>query len=216
MICIDLDCTLIDSERSYKDEMSIAEGYGVSKKEYGTAVKKLYQRHGTAAYNFRLLYEILAETSRALLPWQMVTDLNALLNKNYFYPDSEEFLSSFEPRQLVIVTAGNPDFQWKKILAHNILRYANTVTITQNKAAAVAAELITAMRVGIKELTFVIDDAPREIEAVKKALPEVICIQIRQPASWETQRETVFYDVHFPAGLLPARDYIKTILVAST
>ena len=149
------------------------------------------------------------------MPWEITRDLNALLDKNYFFPDSEEFLSSFNPQQLVLITSGNQDFQWRKIDAHDLTKYIKFVWVITNKALAVSGELVSALRAGIKEPFFFIDDAPREIEAVKKAHPEVICIQVREPASWETQRETEFYDVHFPQGLLPARDYIQSVLRAS-
>lgn len=209
MICVDLDCTLIDSERRYGDEMVIAAEYGISEEEYVTAVDTLYRHHGTAGYSFELLYEILAEQS-PVLPWKITKDLNALLDRIYLFPDSELFLSSFKPEQLSIITTGNHEFQSRKIAAHNLKKWANYVWITPHKARAVAAESIF----GAGGNIFFIDDAPREIEAVKRARPEVICIQVRTPALWEIQRKTEFYDVHLP-DLEAVTHYIKGILHAS-
>jgi len=214
MICVDLDCTLIKSEQRYKDELEVAKKYGISAKKYAAAVEKLYQRYGIAAYRFELLYRILTEVSPGLSR-QIIEDLNALLDKNYFFPDSEEFLAAFEPKQLVLITSGNFEFQFRKIVAHGLKKYINFIWVISNKALAVGAEIISAAKAGIQEPFFFIDDAPREIEAVKKAYPEeVVCIQVRTPAPWETQRSTEYFDVHLP-DLEAVTHYIKGILAAS-
>ena len=213
MIGVDLDCTLIDSEQRYKDEVKAAEGYGILQEEYIAAVEKLYQRHGTAAYRFELLYKILTEVSPGLSR-QIIEDLNALLDKNYFFPDSKEFLTSFRREQLVLITSGNADFQARKIAAHGLKTYVNCIWVISDKALAVGAEIVSAAKAGIQEPFFFISVAPREIEAVRIAHPEVTCIQVRTPASWETQRSTEYFDVHLP-DLLAARDYIKGRLAAA-
>lgn len=214
MICIDLDCTLIDSEKRYRDEVVVAAGYGISKKKYAAAVNRLYQQHDRASYYFELLYEFLLRVKPGLSK-KIVDDLNALLDKNYFFPDSELFLSSFKPQQLALITTGNPHFQFRKISAHNLRKYINLIWVLADKALAISGELTSASRIGIKESFFFIDDAPWEIEAVKKAHPGVICIQVRKPASWETQRKTDFYDVYLP-DLEAATHYIKANLAASS
>lgn len=210
MICVDLDYTLIDSEEFFEDQIGVAEGYGILAEEYTAAVEKLYQRYGAATYNFELLYETLAEKNPSLSR-EIIRDLNALLDKNYFFPDSKEFLASFEPKQLVLITSGNSNFQFRKIAAHDLRAHINFIWVISNKALAVGAEIISAARVGIKELFFFISDSPREIEAVKKAHPEVVCIQVRTPASWEIQRTTEHYDVHL-LDMEAVTHYIKGML----
>lgn len=210
MICVDLDCTLIDSERRYGDERVIAANYGISKKDYVAAVDKLYRRYGALFYSFELLFKILSER-RPGLSKNIVNNLNTLLDRNYFFPDSEFFLSSFGPQEFSIITSGLHDFQWRKIAAHNLGSRTNCIWITEYKARAVGAMVVYK---NPDEKVFFIDDAPREIEAVKKAHHEVICIQVREPASWETQRETEYFDVHLP-NLEAVTHYIKGILAAS-
>lgn len=213
MICIDLDCTLIDSEKLYQDEKVVAVRYGISAKKYVAAVNRLYQQC-RASYSFELLYEFLSKIKPGLSR-KIVDDLNALLDKNYFFPDSKFFLSSFTPQQLALITTGSPHFQFRKIAAHGLKRYINFIWVVSDKALPISGELVSATRMGIKEPLFFIDDAPREIETVKKAHPEVICIQVREPALWETQRETDFYDVHLP-NLEAVTHYIKASLAASS
>lgn len=210
MICVDLDCTLIDSERRYGDERVIAADYGISEEEYIVAVDELYRRHGALAFSFELCFSILSER-RPGLSKDVVNALNTLLDRNYFFPDSDFFLSSFSPQEVTIITSGPHDFQWRKIAAHNLGSRTNCIWITKHKARAVGAMVVYK---NPDEKMFFIDDAPREIEAVKKAFPEVICIQVREPASWETQRETEYYDVHLP-NLEAVTHYIKGTLAAS-
>lgn len=214
MICIDLDCTLIDAEKRYRDEMIVAAEYGILKKKYVAAVNELYRQYGRTFYCFELLYEFLLKAKPGLSR-KIIDDLNALLDKNYFFSDSEFFLSSFKPQQLTLVTTGNQHFQFRKIATHGLRRYINYIWVITDKALAISGELIVASRSGIKEPFFFIDDAPREIEAVKKAYPEVTCIQVRKPASWETQRETEYYDVYLP-NLEMTTHYIKGTIIASS
>lgn len=215
MICVDLDCTLIDSERRYADEREIAQKYGIDEKEYRELVNELCFNRGVFAYTFELVYEFLLRRRPGLSP-KIVDDLRGLLDKNYLFPDSSFFLDAFGPKDLAIVATGKTHFQWRKLSANGLYGKAHLVWVTEhkNKAGAVAGIVVSNARVNHRGKVFFIDDAPREIEVVKKAHPKVICIQVRTPASWETQHETDYYDVHLP-NLEAVTHYIKGILAAS-
>lgn len=200
-IFCDLDCTLIDSEQRYEDEKRIAEGLGVSRDTYEWAVGELYNQFDVAGYTFERLYEIIRERVPGV-PSCLAEELASLLDRNYFFPDALLFFGEFHRQDLIIVTSGVSAFQLRKIETHGLKTRARAIVITGNKAE-VLGEYKTGGRIH-----FFLDDAPREIEAVKRVHPDVICIQVRQPASWESQKTTALADAYLP-DLAAAAEYIK-------
>ncbi len=201
LIFIDLDCTLIDSEKRYEDEKQMAERFGIKRDVYVWAVNELYRRHGTYKYSFALLCEILRErTPRANKNFE--GELSRLLGRNYFFSDAPQFLSRFNCEELILLTSGTPDFQSRKIDVHGLNEVVKATFITDNKPIIIGREKRGSA------LNFFIDDAPREIEAVKRIHPDVVCIQIRTPPSWEMQKHTPLADARLP-DLVSAVEYIE-------
>src|SRR3990167_2924434 len=110
-IYLDLDNTLIDSVRRYEDEQETAERHGVPRTEYVRAVETLYARHGTASYCFPLLFSIIRE-ARPDAPEALLRELEALLAKHYFFPDTLAFLSPLFPRGRLLLVQRPPQFHF--------------------------------------------------------------------------------------------------------
>ena len=201
-IFVDLDCTLIDSERRYEDEKRVAENFGVPRAIYEWAVDELYKRYEVGSYSFPLLCEIIRP--RMLnFPEELHLRLASLLSCNYFFSDALDFLARFSQEELVLVTSGNQEFQQKKIQTHELAKYFGRIFVARNKAQVIGEE-----KAGTD---FFIDDAPREIEKVKLAHPDVFCVQVRTPASWESQKYTSRADARL-SDLISAAEYIKAAL----
>ncbi|MDP3947635.1 MAG: hypothetical protein Q8Q41_03025 [bacterium] len=200
-IYLDLDNTLIDSVRRYEDEQETAERHGVPRAEYIRAVETLYARHGTASYCFPLLFSILIET-RPDAPEALLAELKTLLDKQYFFPDTLAFLSRFSRKELVVVTEGRYEFQWPKAVAHNLLEYVRAVRISHTRKKSEMVEE--------HGQTFFLDDAARHIDEVKRAHPDVVCIQVRSAAPWEKKQTPALADLSC-ATLTEAADFIESL-----
>lgn len=200
-IFCDLDCTLIDSEQRYQDEKQIAVRFGVSPDIYEWSVGELYGRFGFAGYTFERLYGIILERVPRV-PCRLAEELASLLVRNYFFPDALLFLEQFHRENLVLVTSGVPEFQLKKIETHDLGALMGIIVVSDSKAETVGEHKLDG------KTHFFLDDAPREIEAVKRVHPDVVCIRVRTPASWESQKTTALADAYLP-DLAVAAEYIK-------
>lgn len=204
IICVDLDNTLIDSVRRSKDEVGIAAKYGLRPEVYTKSINELFRRHGNM-YSFQLLWPILLE-KKAYLPEEMLNELNELLDKTYFFGDTDLFLQSFKKEQLILVTSGDPVVQARKLYAHKLDERFDCVFLNPFAKTDVIGACIK--ECGGEKVYFV-DDAPREIEAVKKTCPQAICVQVREPPPWEEQKTTDYADYYF-WDLAGTADFIKS------
>src|SRR3989338_8722651 len=200
-IYLDLDNTLIDSVRRYEDEQETAERHGVPRTEYVRAVETLYARHGTASYCFPLLFSIIRE-ARPDAPEALLRELEALLDKQYFFPDTLAFLSRFSREELVVVTEGRIEFQWPKAAAHNLLEHVREVRISHMKKKSEMVEE--------HGQTFFLDDAARHVDDVKRVHPGIVCIQVRPAAPWEKKQNALLADA-VCAALAEAAHFIDSL-----
>lgn len=207
LIYLDLDNTLIDSARRYEEEQEVAERHGVPRAEYIRAVETLYARHGTASYCFPLLFSIIRE-ARPDAPEALLRELEALLNKQYFFPDTLAFLARFPREELIVVTEGRFEFQWPKAAAHNLLAHVREVRISHvKKKSEMVEERGQDLPAGRQ--AFFLDDAARHIDEVKRVHPGVVCIQVRSAAPWEKKQNALLADA-MCASLAEAADFIKS------
>lgn len=199
-IYLDLDNTLIDSVRRYEEEQETAERHGITRAEYVRAVETLYARHGTASYCFPLLFSIIRE-AHPNAPEALLRELEVLLGKQYFFPDTLEFFARFHREELVVVTEGRFEFQWPKAAAHNLLSYVREVRLSHVKKKS---EMIEE-----RGQTFFLDDAARHVDDVKRAHPGIVCIQVRSAAPWEKKQNALLADA-VCASLAEAADFIES------
>ena len=199
LIYADLDNNLIDTVRLTDDVISIAEEYGISREEYIHSVEELEKQHGRAAYSFEKLYSLITE-NKPMVSWEFLKRIEELISKNYFFPDAVPFLLGFGKNELTIITEGNREYQYKKINAHELEYFVGKIIIAgdgKEKAIIPGAGK-----------TFLLDDAPRAIDAVKKQHPSIICIQMRTPPHWEKQKFSDLKDAHCK-DLYEAAKFIK-------
>ena len=184
-ICVDLDNTLIDSVQRYTDEQIVAVKYGLDPSTYVKCVEKLFERHGNY-YSYKLLLPILQEVKTDIKEG-ILPELESLLDRKYLFEDTEFFLSRFQKEQLVLVTSGDQVVQSRKIAAHQLESlFCAMILNPSNKA-----DVVEAQKAG---MVYFVDDAPREIEKVKKQCGLATCIQVREPPPWEKQKTTDYAD----------------------
>jgi FMN phosphatase YigB (HAD superfamily) len=198
-ILVDLDNTLIDVAKRLELEMGTAAKFGVNAEDYWKAVDIAFAKYGISGFRYQALFEGCRAVKPdfnddAFLEWKKLLDME------YFFPDSIVFLKHFKPEELTLLTTGNPEFQWTKIITHGITKYFGKIFIVSSPKA----ENIERP----PDKSFFIDDSPREIDAMKQRFPHVLCLQVRTPAPWEKQKHSGCKDAHF-RDLLGAYVFIR-------
>ncbi len=198
MIYVDMDNTLINTPRRVLEEVGITMRYGITADDYYAALRTMNQRHGVGSFNYKLLFAILRETKPELSE-TLIADLTTTIAIPMFVDDSLEFMARFPKNELTLLTTGDKEIQWAKVRAHQLESHIGKILIVTSPKAL---HIDTPTRG-----SYYIDDAPRELDAMKIQFPDVTCIQVREPAPWETQRVSLLADLHC-ADLLTVADMI--------
>jgi len=176
MINVDLDNVLIDSLTLVERTKQVVSGLGVTGELYERAVLTVMREFG--AYTPERHYAVLkrhipldGEFVRRVL---LCAEAGGIV-----YPDTMDFLTEFGKENLTIVTSGDPNFQLLKIQANNLDGYVRSIIVTDDKPGSMKRPAAG---------DFFLDDAPRQIELVKQAHPQIFCIQMRQVPFWETEK----------------------------
>jgi FMN phosphatase YigB (HAD superfamily) len=138
---IDLDDTLYDTRRFKEDIFSVFRPFGISHKNFLIAYQQAAELGEFGYYDYTFEKQI--QTVRSFgadVPDSSVSDLNVLLDHNYIIEGAENFLIELKKccRHLILMTAGNIDFQAKKISAIGVApRFDEIIQIPGGKDAVV-------------------------------------------------------------------------------
>ncbi len=187
MLYLDLDNTIIDTVRRLDKEKELAGKYGLTAEEYMNAIHLVNERHGIGEFTLRKLFSVCNEIHPGL-PEELFAEWAEFENVQIFFPDALEFVNAFRAKDLTLLTAGNHDMQNKKIDVHNLRPYFHEILILPSpKAINIDPPPLN---------SYYIDDAPREIDAMKKLFPHVMCILVREPPPWEKVSVSKYADVY--------------------
>ena len=198
-IYLDLDNTAMDSRRVYDHIVTVISEHGFSREQCEEHFRAIKENWG--AYSPAHHVELLARRQQPL-DESFLQKIFAFIDRgDMLFPDTLPFLKEFAKEEVIILTLGHQDHQMKKIATHGLKQFVSDIIITlDDKSSRISKANV--------DLIFFLDDAPREIEAMKKAHPEIFCIQVRTVASWEIQRSTAYADAH-AATLTEAAHFIR-------
>ncbi len=178
---VDMDGTLIDSAMRINMEHKVALEYGLTAEMFWEGRRLAEEKYGPALSNYRKLYagckEILPD-----LDEKIVEEWLDVARTPMLYSDTLNFLASFPKEELILFTAGEPGFQNIKIDANGLRDKFSSILILPSPKANNFHNPEPGM--------IYLDDAPREIDAMRLRHPSVYCIQVREPSPWERQRST--------------------------
>jgi FMN phosphatase YigB (HAD superfamily) len=138
---IDLDDTLYDTRRFKEDIFSVFRPFGISHKNFLLAYQQAAEFGDFGYYDYTFEKQI--QTVRSFgadVPDNSIDALNALLDKNYIVEGAENFLTELKKQcgHSILLTAGNIDFQAKKISAIGVApRFDEIIQIPGGKDAMV-------------------------------------------------------------------------------
>lgn len=188
LILIDFDGVLLDDKAFKKDYLGVFEAYGVSEAQQCAAYERAKQTSGGVYDSNRHLVELSQEIPNLDIP-TLRRDLVAVAYRAsaFLFPDAIPFLEAMRKLgyTLILVSAGM-GMQEIKIAACGLHQFFTCVKVTPY---ATKVEPVREFLHRLKPGTaFMIDDKSSVVDAVKRALPDVVAIQmLRQPGAEESE-----------------------------
>lgn len=179
---IDLDDTLYNTRQFKEDIYSVFSPFGISHKNFLIAYQQAAELGEFGYYDYTFEKQIQAVRSfGADAPDGLVKELNVLLENNYIIDGAENFLIELKKRcqHLTLLTAGNIDFQAKKISAIGVApRFDEIIQIPGGKDAVVKKYSETAGQI------LFVNDNLEENRIIKGDFPAVEVLTVLNLSYW--------------------------------
>lgn len=131
-IYIDFDETLYDTDSFYKDFLNLCESYFIDNEKVDKVRREIFSKNGD--FNLDLLAQTIMDKYN--LEEQFLSKVEELYSPKYLFADAILFLENiYLNRELVLLTYGNNDYQFKKIQKANIIKYFQDIIITNESKA---------------------------------------------------------------------------------
>lgn len=171
---IDLDKTLFDCRRLEEEIWKICERVGVARDDYWVTYRKALCTVNPKQfdYTFEEHLKFLADLGYKL-DGKVLTELEKLLQNNYLFSDSLDLIKFLreKSRQLILLTAGDVEFQRKKIANSKITDFFDEVKILSGYKEKYVAEKFQGNKKGL-----FVNDSLRENLLIKSDFPEILVI----------------------------------------
>lgn len=208
MFIIDLDSTLYKSHNLGKNSKNIFLSFGVSEEAFDESAHRAF--HGVSGdyfdYSFENHIDLLLQMGHVLPKEELVQKLNKIFEENHVIDDALFFLESLKKtnKKLILLTAGNKDFQYKKIENAGIEKYFDEIVVVHGEKEKFIEEN---KREG--EKIFFINDNLKENRKVKEVHKDVEVITKRN-ARKNTQEEWEQSGIPHFETLTEILNYIET------
>lgn len=175
---IDFDHTLFNTAALSKGIRQIFLDADVPEGVYEEVKEKAVHGEQGNFFNYSFEHHIALFQSYGYHLEHLLDSLHALIKEDHSFDDTYSFLDwvRVHTNQLFLLTAGNPEFQLKKIATTRIAEYVDDIIICHHKKY----EEVLARIDGAKTVLFVNDNLKENYE-VKEHLPNVFVITKRQP-----------------------------------
>ncbi len=186
MFIIDFDHTLYDTNLLSEELWRVLRNQGVAKPDFERTYKlAIYgAKSEYIDYTFEKHLSILTESGYKLDRAEVLEALYSLLTVNRLFADSVSFLkyvSGFG--NTILLTAGNADFQKKKIVAAKIKDYFDKIIFVHRKKENTVQKLRQEAKI-----IYFINDCLEENMAVKKSVPDAVVITKVNPCRNNTRQ----------------------------
>lgn len=182
-IFVDLDDTLYNTRKLKEDIYKIFEPTGISKEEFIIAYRQAAELPMLGYYNYTFPKQVIAvrEQGFDVNECELVPKLDNLIFQNYVLPGAEDFLSSLKKisDKLMLLTAGNIEFQAKKINSSKIKSYFDEIVQVDGGKDLVLAPFMKA-----KENVLFINDNLDENKMIKNKYFDLTVFSIINLSYW--------------------------------
>ena len=201
---IDLDDTLFNTYMFKEDILECFARCGVTKEDYYDSYRQAVfgPVEGYFDYTFKKHADILRNLNYQI-PDSTIDDLNNLLKKNYNDSQAEQFLLGIKKisHKLILLTAGEPELQKKKIDSTGLAKYFDQIEIIDGGKS----QKIVAVAGQANKILFVNDNFKENIQ-LKHDLPYVLVIAKKHKVLW---KEDNYQSIDLPYfdSLIEIKDY---------
>lgn len=181
-IFVDLDSTIYDTRKFREDMFQIFSETGISREEFFLAYREAAEAPMLGYFNYTFEKQIDAIRNRGyLVPENSLAKLYAALENNYLYAEAPDFLLHSKKicEKLILLTAGNYDFQRAKIDSSKISSMIDQI-IQIDGGKDLALEKFTSSGLNI---AFINDNLDENI-IVKEKFVDMLVVTKFNPDYW--------------------------------
>jgi FMN phosphatase YigB (HAD superfamily) len=206
---VDFDKTIFDCARFETDIKAVFANYGVTPEDYcSTYLRSLCTVHPQEYdYSFEEQIKFLCELGYDLKN-NILEELNVLLQTNqYLFADTVSFLNWLKSvaQKMVLLTAGDRDFQLKKIDASGIGDYFYDTVVLNGFKEQYLKNIIKA-----GDQVLFVNDSLRENLAVKSSLPDILIAGKLPPGRYDSDDIQASGVLYFDT-LTEIKDYVTKL-----
>ncbi|EKD43500.1 MAG: hypothetical protein ACD_72C00248G0004 [uncultured bacterium] len=181
---------------------------GVSRADYALTYNQAV--FGPVQGYFDYTFEKHANLLRDLgyqIPDSTIDELNNLLENNYNNSQAEDFLLNCKKftKKLILLSAGEPKLQNKKINASGLAKYFDEVVIIDGGKGPKIESIID----GAPKIYYVNDNLKENIE-IKKYLPRIILAALKHQIQWDNE-DYRKYNLPFFNSLEEIKNYVEKL-----
>jgi FMN phosphatase YigB (HAD superfamily) len=178
MFIIDLDSTLYKSHNLGAHCKKVFLSFGIDSDVFESSSHRAV--HGANGdyfdYSFENHIDLLSQMGHVLPKEELLKKLNEIFEENHVMDDAFFFLESLKKtnKKLLLLTAGNKDFQYKKIENAQIEKYFDEIVVVHGQKEKFIEE-----NVQKEGKIFFINDNLKENKKVKECHPDVVVLTKR-------------------------------------
>ncbi len=208
MFIIDFDNTLFDTTAFRIELIKIFAEFGVTKEDFiYSADLAIHGATGTHYdYTVEGQIQILQKKGYQIPTAIVLKKVKELLKTSFVYPDTISFLESLKEKtqKLILLTAGNTDFQMSKIYSVGIEDYFDEIVCVHNKKEEYVESVYTP-----HEKIFFINDKLKENLDVRNKREDIVVVTKRNPEK-NTKEELKESGIPHFETLIEILNYIET------
>lgn len=175
-IILDFDDTIFNTSAFIDEKIKIFNKEGFSREEYFVNYEKIIKEKGYFDTDFMIdLFFTLKKFDKNKIKGEIEAVIKR--SKVFIYDDFFDFAKSFSKRDLYLVSTGLEEIQKGKIENTGIESYFNKISIPLSYKSK-DIELIA--KEYPSEKIFFIDDKAKQIDKVKKELPQVVAMKMER------------------------------------
>jgi FMN phosphatase YigB (HAD superfamily) len=211
-VFVDFDKTIFDCLAFEKDMWKVAQDHGVSAEDYKETYKQAIHPSTKDEYNYTFEGHIQFLKLRGCSNAEgLLGEWNSLLQNNYLFDGADVFLEFLRANSthLILLTAGNKEFQMKKISSVPVQRYFDEIVVLDGHKD----EYLSSLKIDFSNSLF-LNDSMRENVILKQRFPDLnIIVRFEKFDEHKyTEDQMKEFGTPFFETLSGIQEYIKSIL----
>jgi len=179
MLIFDFDQTLYDTAGLVRAIKEVFASYGFDETVFDTTYKQARvtdESERALDYSFERHAEMLSRDGYDVDRVAMLRDLHACVSDAFVLPGVAEMLRNLlqKKEKLILLSAGNPNFQYQKVVASGLEMYFDTCIYIAGDKVLEVEKIIEK----VDEVVYFINDKLQENIAVHQAFPQVRVITV--------------------------------------